>query len=248
MRKKMIQNKKQFTFSRAQLKWIAAITMLADHVGYMLVPPLQEPSGIVSLPYPLLYYVLRLAGRLSFPIVCFMLVEGAYYTHNRKKYLFRLLLAALLSEIPFDLALYGKLCDFRNQNVLFTLVIGLAVIFLIERALQLEEGTVRIQACLLIVMGGIFSACLLGTDYSYWGILLILAFYLGRYQSRQRIFSVIILCAAQGLMEAFAAFSLFITERYDPQKPGCFPKYFFYVFYPVHLLILLGIQCLIKYF
>lgn len=80
------------------LKLIAIITMLIDHIGAVFIP---SNTG--------LYLVFRSIGRLSFPIFCFLIVEGFYHTRNVKKYLIRLGIFAFISEIPFDLAFYNSI-------------------------------------------------------------------------------------------------------------------------------------------
>ena len=104
------------SFSGTALKTIACITMLVDHIGAscieagILTPGLD--SGTLSRDtlsaYPLyrLDMVLRFTGRLAFPIFCFLLVEGFVHTHDVKKYVRRLFLFALISEVPFDLAFF----------------------------------------------------------------------------------------------------------------------------------------------
>ncbi len=99
--------------SRFQLKILAIVTMLVDHTGAILFP--QFP-------------VLRIIGRISFPIFAFLISEGLLHTSNVKKYLWRLFLFALISEVPFDLAFYGQLFHPQRQNIFFTLVLGLAAI------------------------------------------------------------------------------------------------------------------------
>ena len=88
------------------LKMIALIAMLCDHLGHTLFPQLS---------------ILRIIGRISFPIFAYVLVEGFFYTRDVKKYLTRLGLMALLSEIPFDLMASQKVLEFGHQNVFFTL-------------------------------------------------------------------------------------------------------------------------------
>ena len=122
------------SFSGTALKTIACITMLVDHIGAscieagILTPGLD--SGTLSRDtlsaYPLyrLDMVLRFTGRLAFPIFCFLLVEGFVHTHDVKKYVRRLFLFALISEVPFDLAFFRTPFDFSAQNVYWTLALG----------------------------------------------------------------------------------------------------------------------------
>lgn len=222
----MTENK----FSRADLKWIAAITMIIDHIAVIFISQQM---------FPLLYNGLRLLGRISFPIICFLLVQGFRYTSDKRRYFMRLLIWAIISEIPFDLAFYGKLVHIGAQNVLYTLALGLVVIMLVDKVLIQEGHGNVIGKTLLLVFIGMFLAGMLRTDYSYWGILTITAFYLGQYQTKKRrSWLVIFICAMQGVFQLFASAALLFTENYNPDKKGKIPNNFFYWFYPVHLLVL----------
>ncbi|MDR1766514.1 MAG: conjugal transfer protein TraX [Lachnospiraceae bacterium] len=112
------------------LKMIAIVTMLIDHIGYV---------SVFVFPYRLgngeyyFYHIARTIGRVSFPLFCFLLVEGAIHTSSRIKYAWRLLVFALISEIPYNLAFYRRISDWTMQNVFLTLLIGLGVVSVMQR-------------------------------------------------------------------------------------------------------------------
>ena len=89
-----------------QLKLLACIFMLCDHVGFVLMNN---------------NWIMRAVGRLAFPIFAFLLVEGYRHTSDIRKYFIRLFLFALISEVPFDLVTTGRLFDMQKQNIFFTL-------------------------------------------------------------------------------------------------------------------------------
>lgn len=137
-----VQGQKKKGISGSTVKIIAVVAMLIDHIGAALLTRMLIVNGLfeVSASGDLnqlmqwmtenagLYYgmmFMRLIGRLGFPIFCFLLVEGFQKTRNVKKYALRLGLFALISEIPFDLAVSGKVLEFGYQNVYFTLFIGI---------------------------------------------------------------------------------------------------------------------------
>lgn len=106
-----------FDLSSATLHIMAMIFMLMDHL-WATIFPAQE--------------WLTCVGRVAFPIFAFMTVEGYFYTHNFKKYLTRMFIFALLSEIPFDLMYGGTIFYPYHQNVIWTFIVGLIGIYLIE--------------------------------------------------------------------------------------------------------------------
>lgn len=226
---------RHMTLSRNQLKWIAIWTMVIDHIGYMFVPQSRMP---------VLYYIMRGIGRLSFPLICFLLVEGIHYTHSRGRYLARLWCFALLSEIPYDLAFSGMVADWSRQNVLFTLGIGLVVLWGLAEVEKRIVGVARGIADLLILFAGMGTAVILRCDYSMWGILMITAFYVCRYDFGTLLWLFPVICLCQSWMEALAALALIPVKFYSPdqdQGRTRMPGGFFYWFYPLHLLALWGI-------
>ncbi|HCS15340.1 MAG TPA: hypothetical protein DIV56_06410 [Lachnospiraceae bacterium] len=226
-------------FSRDQLKWIAMVTMVLDHVGCIFVP---------VKTMPVCYYLLRGIGRVSFPLICFLLVQGFFYTHSRRKYLFRLWCFALVSEIPYDLAFFGRVWNPWNQNVFVTLAIGLMMLLGLFRTKEYVGKGWRIPISCGIVGAAMVAAVLCRSDYSFWGVLMILAFYVGQYDWRLLIYSILLLCVGQGWLEAFGAVALFFVRYYAADRDAGrtrLPRSFFYWFYPVHLLILYGIFVLL---
>lgn len=170
------------------LKIIAMITMLIDHIGATIVLQLVQRNsdnfdafGNVRMTgMVILYYVLRGIGRLAFPIFIFLLLEGFQYTHNRFLYIGRLLLFAIISEIPFDLAvnlstnsiLKGHVLEFTSQNVFFTLAIGMIVLTVLEglRVLQIDTILKTILIVGVTALGAALAYAL-HTDYgaiAYW--------------------------------------------------------------------------------
>ena len=144
----------RFSISGSVLKMVAITTMLIDHLGAGLLLPLLSlpPTSPLSTNDPGIsflfhrylltyefYSLLRIIGRSAFPIFCFLLVEGLLHTSSRGKYLLRLLLFSFLSEIPFNLALFGGLRNANHQNVFFTLAIGLAVIWGMDEILHSDH-------------------------------------------------------------------------------------------------------------
>lgn len=215
------------------LKIIAILTMLIDHIGATGVWNVVVQTG--SERWRILYIVMRQIGRIAFPIFCFLLVEGFIHTHSRKKYLFRLVLFSFLSEIPFDLAFSGKLISFSNQNVFFTLSIGMICMMLTEWIQEKEEYNKekKIVYAGIVCIVGMLLAHLLKTDYSEKGIFCIMILY---YFRKNRIYQVI--AGILSFLWEISAPLAFIPIGMYNGKRGVQMKYFFYFFYPVHLLIL----------
>jgi len=125
--------------TNTNLKIIAIISMLIDHVGAVLFPEVLA---------------LRIIGRLAFPIFCFLIVEGYFHTKDLKKYITRLGIFAIIAEVPFDLAFHDTILEFTYQNVFFTLAIGLVAVYLYDKratsSLHLGLGMVATLGILMI--------------------------------------------------------------------------------------------------
>ena len=116
--------------SQETLKIIACVTMLIDHVGATVVESQFFVTPSDGIYY--LYFAMRIIGRVAFPIYCFLLAEGAHYTHNPRKYALRLFIGALLSEPGFDFALFGG-WTWENQSVMVTLLLGFGMVELMKK-------------------------------------------------------------------------------------------------------------------
>ena len=136
------------------------------------------------------YSVLRLVGRISFPIYAYLIAEGLSYTSNRMKYSLRLFIFALLSEIPFDIAFHKQWFDFGSQNVFWTLFIGLLVICVIDYFEQDKktEHYILLRECILLLVtaSGAILAKAFHTDYGMKGVIAIVLIYLIKMGSRKR--------------------------------------------------------------
>lgn len=124
--------------------------------------------------------ILRAIGRPAFPIFCFLLVEGFLHTRDSRKYALRLFLFALISEIPFDLAIYRTLVNWGMQNVFFTLLIGLLVMM----ACTHFSKNIWMQSVIFAL--GLVAGYLLHTDYGFKGVLLIEILYFFRYDRKNQ--------------------------------------------------------------
>ena len=203
-----------------QLKCIAIVSMALDHTGAVLYP-----SQIW----------LRCLGRIAFPIFCFLIVEGFFHTHDVRRYMGRLGVFALISEIPYDLAFRGVPLEYAHQNVFFTLLIGIGMMVLLERN---REWPVKAVIMLLAM----WLAVLIRSDYNFRGVLLIFVFYIF-HESRW----LAVTSGGfwnflyQGVIQKYGVLSVLPLALYNGER-GRKMKYFFYIFYPAHLLLLYGIS------
>ena len=236
------------------IKMIAVISMLIDHTAATILEGMLTAGDAAAFPlvsghwelFYRIYMIMRGIGRFAFPIYCYLLVEGFYHTRSVPKYALRLFVFALISEVPFDLAIRHTLWDMKYNNVFFTLFLGLFVIALMrlveERLKERFPAGVRWLLDALIVAAGAFVAeHILFTDYGAGGVLAIVILYL-LYQRRLLGFALAVLelVLLSGDLELTALLMLFPMACYNGTR-GRQMKYFFYAIYPVHLLILAGI-------
>lgn len=247
-------------FSGSVLKYIAMVTMLIDHLTKTVLYPWgytvmsnwavqgQCPWETVELWYYVTGDLLVKIGRMAFPIFCFLLVEGFLHTRNQKQYLARLVVFAVIAELPFDMAFFYWSDNFPlyfyYQNVLFTLSLGVCMMMVLE---QLGDRMKLHQKHLPMVLLQCGVAGMFGwiaewgmTDYGSTGIYYIFLLYLLRGNRWGQGIAVVVIhfMAAGGNGSLFVIVSGLVIALYNGTRGTKHPKYFFYAFYPVHLLVL----------
>lgn len=221
------------------LKIIACITMFIDHIGYVIF---DGPS----------YF--NYIGRLAFPIFAFQISEGYIHTHNSKKYLIRLIIFAIISQVPFMLFL-SIISDEFALNVIFTLVFGFLSILVYN----------KINKFFGIITSIILGICsqVLCCDYGFYGVAIVFLFYVFRNHKIALILSFLfatLINYSYKIMQ-YQIFELdflkFATSYYLPyaictclsivpislynKKKGLNTKYVLYLFYPLHMLLIYAI-------
>lgn len=204
------------------LKLLAILFMVIDHIGAIIYPDTE---------------LFRVIGRLAFPIFAYQLAQGYAHTSNYNKYMFRLWIFAIISQIPYTLAF-----DTLRLNVMFTFVIAL---FLIDKVAKKE------YYWLFSVLALVYFVEI---DYSLYGILLPVAFYIFKDKKMwafilTSIMTVIYMLYLQQFIVVYAligiAIALYLPRNEVKVKMN---KYFFYWFYPIHISILFGIKiCVITF-
>ena len=216
------------------LKIIAMISMAFDHVGDMFFPGVMWP---------------RMIGRLAMPIFSFFIAEGFAHTRDKKKYLGRLGLFALISEIPFDLAFDGRL-GLGHQNIMLTFFLAASALLLFDRIRggngpEGERIPVGKTVLGVLAVAGIAAlALLLRADYTVFAVVAVFLFYVLRQKHPLLRSGVgVAFLALTRTMGCYVAtgFSFIPLALYNGRK-GKGLKWLFYAFYPGHLLGLAAIR------
>lgn len=219
--------------SGAELKLIAIISMLADHVNKALIYPyLESNHGFLAF----ISDVFDIIGRIAFPLFCFMLVEGYFKTRNRKKYLLNLLLFGVISEVPFDMFTTASFFNMNWNNVMFTLALVLVTVWIIDtlkEKMQKRPKALWYLVSILIVLVMCIVSMSLSLDYEHHAILIGYFFYLFH---DMPVFAIPFGYASM-FKEPWALLGFGLTLTYNGER-GKQHKMLYYWFYPVHLLIL----------
>ena len=242
MEKKTIQ-KPSFGFTNNQLKIIAMVSMLIDHIGVWFFPDVE---------------VFRILGRIAFPIFAYMIAEGCRYTKNRAKYLGLIAAMAVAFQIVYFVAM-----ESLYQGILVTFSLAIITIYSIDTLLH----TKKIGHCLLAVAAlaavafFVFVLPILlketdfDLDYGVWGILLPVAVYFLPNRLWRVIGMGILLVIraihecfvpnSLGLLQWFSLVPILLLALYNGERGRAKMKYVFYIFYPAHLVILYAIEMII---
>jgi hypothetical protein len=187
------------------LKLIGYFSMTYDHLGFF--------GGDTML---------RVIGRLAFPIFCFLIAQGCRNTKNIWKYIARLGALALISEIPYNYFVSGKLLHPSGQNVIWTLLLGLICISL-RRVWKEKCGKFYVGAYVVTVIAFCMAANLFTTDYNYFGVMTIVIFDLFPMQTnKEKLFGSL---AFIGLYAyRFASYGLYLFFTLNLKiEPALFP-------------------------
>lgn len=242
-------------FDRTALRIIALVTMFIDHFAAVVLywgilypnAPIAEGTSLYTIY--IIYNICRNIGRIAFPIFCFQLVEGFIHTSNRLNYMMRLTIFAVISEIPFNLAISNQPFYTESCNVFFTLLIGFLIIWAMDTIQNmtffskwgLDSLTPRVLLMFLPAFAGGYLTYYIQCDYDYRGIILIVVLYLFRYYRLLQAFA-----GALSLYWEWPAMFAFIPICLYNGKKGRNIKYFSYLFYPTHLLLLyLIMKCIV---
>lgn len=231
----------KFGLTAFSLRCIAMGLMLLDHMWATVVP------GNDWMNY---------LGRLAFPIFAFQIAEGYRHTRNFRRYCQRLLIFALVSEIPFNLMVSGSPVYPFHQNVLFTFLLGLAAIHTLDGLRR--DDALRPRLTAIGKLFGILLAAVLGfPDYGMLGVLTVVMFYLLRDVPHVKLCQFLAMLLIHGFgydgqtipllggavqfpVQAFAVFALIPIWLYNGRRGpgGKWVQLAFYAFYPAHMLIL----------
>ena len=217
--------------SAFSLKMIAAAAMLIDHIGVIFFPE---------------YTILRIIGRISFPLFAYFIAEGFHYTKNRLKYFTRIFLLGLICQ-----AIYFAAEREMFFGVLITFSLSIAMMSCTER---IKTGTNRAAAAavaaVVILCIYIFTEWFT-VDYGFFGVLFPWLINLAEERKEKAVMMSIGLCAISisfgNSVQPWSYLAVPLVLLYNGSRGKYKMKYFFYVFYPLHLAVLYGISTILNH-
>ena len=236
------------------LKFIALVVMLIDHIGAKLLPQ---------------FFILRIIGRLSFPSFAYLVAVGAKRTRDLDIYISRMLIFALISQIPFVYSSPSAIIDSLSMgqlavksflpgitffvapsiighpglNIGFTLCFALMAIKFIQQAKDYKDDKKNVAISYLSVVAMIAIAFFLRTDYMMYGVTMVLVFYNFSIEKKSIYLKLtyilpLLMNISTMIIQSFSLFSVFIIKKFKDVKPNMLPRWVYYSFYPVHLIVL----------
>lgn len=223
-------------FSGNALKIIALIAMTCDHIGYYLSDNM---------------IILRIVGRIAFPIFAYMISEGCKYTKNRKKYLLTILLSGLLFQI-----IYTGFSKSLYCNIFITFSLSIILIYLFDWAKGIKKKSAYTVPLLMTISFFLIAEILplysehgFKTDYGFTGLFIpVLLYFIKDKKIKLFVLSImlVILSFSLGKIELFSLICVPLLALYNNKRGKLNLKYFFYLYYPLHLLVIFAINELTK--
>jgi hypothetical protein len=220
------------------LKVLACVSMVVDHIGWLLFPGIE---------------ILRIIGRISFPLFAFVIAFSVTRTKSISKYTLRLLILGLIAQPIYSWANYLTGTTVYELNIFFTLLLGIISVTILSKKQYLGVGIVAVGLILII-------SFLVPMDYGLVGVLLIIMFWvtleiLGKYGHYYSVIALMIFNSIYSLItpvassrhwwSMLAVIPLVLFTQIKPKTSKLW-KYAFYIFYPIHLLIICVIFVLIN--
>jgi hypothetical protein len=231
-----------------QLKVIALVAMTLDHIGVILLPT---------------WTVLRIVGRLAFPIFAYMVAEGCHYTHDRRRYLAGIALLGLACQVAYWLVA-GSLA----QSILTTLALGIVTVYGLEyakghggpRGALALVGALALDLLFCVALPVWLAPWSFSVDYGFWGVMLPPLVYLPRLwcpAAASRRAWMLVTCSvglvllallhhsSLGMVQWWSLLTLPLLALYRGRRGRWRMKHLFYVYYPLHLVVIWGVALLV---
>ena len=230
-----------FSLSGNTLKIIAALSMLLDHMGIILFPDI---------------IIFRIFGRLAFPIFAFLISEGCRYTKNKPRYFFVMALFAVVFQV-----LYTLVTADMYLNIFFTLSFAILIIYSLQffsdaiKSKNVPEIIISAAVVILIIACVYITGQYFLIDYGFWGCMLPAFVYVIPYGQglcrkilRISLFALGMFPLIKNVevpVQIYEFFALIPLFFYSGKRGKHNMKYFFYIFYPAHIVILYAISSII---
>lgn len=211
------------------LKLIALLAMTIDHIGAYLLPQ---------------YSILRIIGRLAFPVFAYMIAEGCKYTKNRRRYLSNMTYLAFICQAAAFITTRSL-----NMCIIVTFSLSITIIYTIDYMLK-KRDTKSFAAALIVLFAVYFVSemlpkALIGTDYNidygFFGILTPVFIYLGKSKLEKismAAFALVLVASALGGVQWYALLTIPLLIMYNGKRGKMKLKNLFYIYYPAHLAVI----------